>query len=83
MLAESVDEFRKSMRNQLKTIEELEKSNRMMSAEIAHDLRTPLTSLIMYLDFAYGEIQGKEPQAEESKEEEPQQASLKETDTIG
>ena len=65
MLAESVDEFRKSMRNQLKTIEELEKSNRMMSAEIAHDLRTPLTSLIMYLDFAYGEIQGKEPQAEE------------------
>ncbi len=65
MLAESVDEFRKSMRNQLKTIEELEKSNRMMSAEIAHDLRTPLTSLIMYLDFALGEIRGKEPQAEE------------------
>ena len=68
MLAESVDEFRKSMRNQLKTIEELEKSNRMMSAEIAHDLRTPLTSLIMYLDFAYGEIQGKEPQAEEYRQ---------------
>ena len=64
-LAESVDEFRKSMMNQLATIEQLEKSNRRMAAEIAHDMRTPLTSLIMYLDFAQSEIQGKEPQAEE------------------
>ena len=64
-LAESVDEFRKSMQNQLLTIERLEKSNRLMVAEIAHDLRTPLTSLIMYLDFAEAEIQGKEPQAEQ------------------
>lgn len=65
MLAESVDEFRKSMQNQLKTIERLEKSNRLMAAEIAHDLRTPLTSLIMYLDFTQKEIEGKEPAAEE------------------
>ena len=64
-LAESVDEFRKSMQAQLSTIERLENSNRQMAAEIAHDLRTPLTSLIMYLDFAQGEIRGKEPQAEE------------------
>ena len=64
-LAESVDEFRKSLQAQLSTIERLESSNRLMAAEIAHDLRTPLTSLIMYLDFAEGEIRGKEPQAEE------------------
>lgn len=63
-LAESIDEFRKTMQNQMNTIEQLEKSNRLMAAEIAHDLRTPLTSLIMYLDFARTEIQGKEPDAE-------------------
>ena len=65
MLAESIDEFRKSMKNQLSTIERLEKTNRMTSAEIAHDLRTPLTSLMMYLDFGLSEVHGKEPQAEE------------------
>ena len=64
MLAESVNEFRQSMQNQLATIEQLEKSNRIMLAEIAHDLRTPLTSLIMYLDFAQKEIEGREGAAE-------------------
>ena len=64
MLAESVNEFRKSMRNQLAMIEELEKSNRLTLAEIAHDLRTPLTSLMMYLDFAQKEIEGRETTAE-------------------
>ena len=64
MLAESVNEFRKSMLNQLVMIEQLERSNRLTLAEIAHDLRTPLTSLIMYLDFAQKEIEGKEPTAE-------------------
>ncbi len=64
MLAQSVNEFRISMRNQLARIEQLEKNNRLMSAEIAHDLRTPLTSQMMYLDFAQKEIEGKEPTAE-------------------
>ena len=64
-LAESVNDFRESLQAQLSTIERLENSNRQMAAEIAHDLRTPLTSLMMYLDFAQGEIRGKEPQAEE------------------
>ena len=53
------------MKNQLSMIEQLEESNRLMAAEIAHDLRTPLTALIMYLDFAQGEIGDREPQAEE------------------
>lgn len=64
-LAESVDEFRKSMKNQLSTIEQLERSNRLMAAEIAHDLRTPLTSLIMYLDFAGAELSGDDTPAVE------------------
>ncbi|MDO5702818.1 MAG: HAMP domain-containing sensor histidine kinase [Lachnospiraceae bacterium] len=64
MLAESINDFRKTMQDQLRTIEQLEKNNRQMSAEIAHDLRTPLTSLIMYLDFARNEIEGREPAAE-------------------
>ena len=63
-LAESVNEFRESMLNQMAMIEQLEKSNRRTLAEIAHDLRTPLTSLIMYLDFAQKEIEGRETTAE-------------------
>ena len=51
MLAESIDEFRKSMKNQLSTIERLEKNNRMTSAEITHDLRTPLTMLKAYAEM--------------------------------
>lgn len=65
MLAESIDDFRKSMKAQLDTIEELEKNNRLMTAEIAHDLRTPLTALMMYLDFTLGELGDREPQAVE------------------
>ena len=65
MLAESVDEFRISMKEHLNTIEQLEKSNRMMTAEIAHDLRTPLTSLFMYLDFTLTELEDREPLARE------------------
>lgn len=64
MLAESMDSFRRTMNDKINTIENLEKSNRNMAAEIAHDLRTPLTSLIMYLEFAQEEIRGREPQAE-------------------
>ena len=64
-LAESINEFRKAMKTQLDRIEDLERSNRLMAAEIAHDLRTPLTSLIMYLDFARSEIGCSNAQAEE------------------
>ena len=64
MLAESVNEFRKSMLNQMAMIEQLERNSRLTLAEIAHDLRTPLTSLIMYLDFAQKEIEGRETTAE-------------------
>ena len=65
MLAESIDDFRKSMKAQLDTNAELEKSNRLMAEEIAHDLRTPRTSLMMYLDFALSELGDREPQAAE------------------
>ena len=65
MLAESIDDFRKSMKAQLDTIAELEKSNRLMTEEIAHDMRTPLTALMMYLDFALSELGDTEPQVTE------------------
>lgn len=64
MLAESINEFRKSMLDQMAMIEQLERSSRLTLAEIAHDLRTPLTSLIMYLDFAQKEIEGRETTTE-------------------
>ena len=53
------------MKAQLDTIAELEKSNRLMTEEIAHDMRTPLTALMMYLDFALSELGDREPQVTE------------------
>ena len=64
ILAQSLEGFRESMVDKLETIRGLEKSNRQMSAEIAHDLRTPLTSLVMYLDFARNEVGEQNPQAD-------------------
>ena len=63
-LEESMEGFRLSMVDKLDTIRKLEQNNREMSAEIAHDLRTPLTSMIMYLDFARSGIEGQNPEAE-------------------
>lgn len=51
-LAQNIDEFRESISEKIATIENLEKTNSEMVAEISHDLRTPLTALMMYLQFA-------------------------------
>lgn len=51
-LAQNIDEFRISIAEKITTIENLEKTNSEMVAEISHDLRTPLTALMMYLQFA-------------------------------
>lgn len=51
-LARNIDEFRISIAEKIDTIENLEKTNSEMVAEISHDLRTPLTALMMYLQFA-------------------------------
>lgn len=52
LLAQNIDEFRVSIAEKISTIENLEKTNGEMVAEISHDLRTPLTALMMYLQFA-------------------------------
>lgn len=52
MLARSMDEFRGEIAEKIETIENLEKTNSEMVAEVSHDLRTPLTALMMYLQFA-------------------------------
>ncbi|MEK3904784.1 MULTISPECIES: HAMP domain-containing sensor histidine kinase [unclassified Paenibacillus] len=55
MIAESVEELRKAFLDKLKAIEELQAESRSLVTEMSHDMRTPLTSLIMYLEFAQKE----------------------------
>ncbi|MBW5446208.1 HAMP domain-containing protein [Cohnella sp. CFH 77786] len=52
MIAESIEELRKAFLDKLKAIEELQAESRSLVTEMSHDIRTPLTSLIMYLEFA-------------------------------
>lgn len=54
-LAESVDGLRQSFREKLVLIETLQQDRRNMVTEMAHDMRTPLTALLMYLGFAEDE----------------------------
>nr|WP_157060067.1 HAMP domain-containing sensor histidine kinase [Saccharibacillus kuerlensis] len=51
-IAQSIEGLRKAFLDKLKAIEELQKESRSLVTEISHDMRTPLTSLIMYLEFA-------------------------------
>jgi len=52
MIAESIEELRKAFLDKLQTIETLQTESRSLVTEMSHDMRTPLTSLIMYLEFA-------------------------------
>jgi signal transduction histidine kinase len=52
MIAESIEELRKAFLNRLERIDHLQKESRNLATEMSHDIRTPLTSLIMYLEFA-------------------------------
>ncbi|TYP76777.1 histidine kinase dimerization/phospho-acceptor domain-containing protein [Paenibacillus methanolicus] len=52
MIAESVEELRKAFLGKLLAIEGLQAESRSLVTEMSHDMRTPLTSLIMYLEFA-------------------------------
>lgn len=55
MIAESIEELRKAFLDKLNAIEELQAESRSLVTEMSHDMRTPLTSLIMYLEFAQKE----------------------------
>lgn len=50
-LAESLDKMRKSFLEQIEKEKTLIKSNRDLVAEMSHDIRTPLTNLMLYLDI--------------------------------
>ncbi|MCQ4087816.1 HAMP domain-containing sensor histidine kinase [Saccharibacillus sp. JS10] len=51
-IAESIEGLRKAFLGKLRAIEDLQKESRDLVTEISHDMRTPLTSLMMYLEFA-------------------------------
>ncbi|PYE49186.1 HAMP domain-containing histidine kinase [Paenibacillus barcinonensis] len=52
LIAESIEELRKAFLDKLEAIEKLQAESRSLVTEMSHDMRTPLTSLIMYLEFA-------------------------------
>ncbi|GGH49216.1 sensor histidine kinase YrkQ [Paenibacillus silvae] len=52
LIAESIEELRKAFLDKLLAIEKLQAESRSLVTEMSHDMRTPLTSLIMYLEFA-------------------------------
>lgn len=51
-IAQSIEGLRKAFLDKLKAIEDLQTESRSLVTEISHDMRTPLTSLMMYLEFA-------------------------------
>lgn len=50
-LADSINEMRKSLRDLFKSENDLKESNRQIVAEMSHDLRTPLTSILLYTEL--------------------------------
>ncbi len=55
-LAKSVNEIKEEIYKKNKKEREAERSQRMLITNISHDLRTPLTSIICYLDLATQKI---------------------------
>lgn len=50
-LAKSMNRMRKSFRQQMETEQALHHSNRQLVTEMSHDLRTPLTGMMLYLEI--------------------------------
>lgn len=50
-LARGLNAMRISFKNQIREIERLTKANQEMVTEISHDLRTPLTSVLLYAEI--------------------------------
>ena len=51
VLADSMENMRHSFAEKILTIEQMQKERNDLVAEMSHDMRTPLTALMMYLDF--------------------------------
>lgn len=52
MIAKSIEDLRKAFLDKLQAIDELQEESRSLVTEMSHDMRTPLTSLMMNLEFA-------------------------------
>ena len=63
-LARGLNSMRISFKNQIEEIECLTKTNQEMVTEISHDLRTPLTSVLLYAEI----LQNKKCEDEEQKQ---------------
>ena len=50
-LAESMNRMRKSFKQQIDTEQQLQQKNNKLITEMSHDLRTPLTSIMLYLEI--------------------------------
>lgn len=50
-LARSINAMRQSLRNQFENERELEEASRSLIREMSHDLRTPLTSIMLYTEL--------------------------------
>lgn len=62
-LARGLNAMRDSFKNQIEEVEKLTRTNQEMITEISHDLRTPLTSVLLYTEILqngkYGEEEDK------------------------
>ncbi|MCR5785227.1 MAG: HAMP domain-containing histidine kinase [Eubacterium sp.] len=65
-LSESLENMRIAFKEKLQDIIDMEEASNTLVTEMAHDIRTPITSLQMYLDFALEEAE-KEGKSEELK----------------
>ena len=50
-LARGLNAMRRSFKNQIEEVDNLTKTNQEMVTEISHDLRTPLTSVLLYAEI--------------------------------
>lgn len=54
-LAQGINQMRISLKENMELEEKLQKTNQRLVTGLSHDLRTPLTTLILYLEFLEGE----------------------------
>lgn len=65
MIAKSIEDLRKAFLDKLQAIDELQEESRSLVTEMSHDMRTPLTSLMMNLEFAKKEEAGADPRKDQ------------------
>ncbi|WP_144490139.1 HAMP domain-containing sensor histidine kinase [Bacillus sp. WP8] len=65
MIAKSIEDLRKAFLDKLQAIDDLQEESRSLVTEMSHDMRTPLTSLMMNLEFAKKEETGADTQKDQ------------------